>query len=603
MICQRCGTKYDDNAAVCPVCSQPNVQPQYNNTQPEQQYGYAQPQQYDYGNQQYSYQAPPQYNYESAQQNTAPAQQAQTYYNYGQEYSGTKYNKRKRRKKATSLIISISTVVILLAVFLLNFNAIVGFCLKTFASPDIYFTYVEKRASASATKAFISSYGAAADNMLEDAATEGKLSLSLGEKAKTELGGGDFDWVENFYISSTSTVHNKNNKTDFSAYIGDTKLFGVEAYVDNESGNTLLGLPGLTDKYLSLETQNGNTLTTEDIRELLPSKKTVSDITSRYTKIIKKHSTGIRRATDDFLVDGVEQRIVMLELNFGRSDMIELLEDIATQLKEDEQVLEFFDDFTELLKEKEIADEIPDMRAEFIEAIDKFLKTLDDARTDVTIEIPTFRYRNFVNMKHDIVGKEITVNDKNVLYYLNVQDGKEVGSEVRIGTKINMVGYGTKKDGAVSIDYNMTSNGAQLGTVTVTDLCINKKSNSISGKIKILPRPRLIYDLELPTELAMNGIGLDLDFDISPEGHAIKINILSDEKLYFGINTYSFVSEVEEFTLPKEKIFNGQNEAGEFFKSLDFDALEEKMKKAELPEAFIGIIEYYKLIQEFGIII
>ena len=184
MICPRCGTKYDDNAAACPVCSQQNSQP-------------------------------PQYIYSDEQQADAPpAQQQQTYYNYGQEYSGTKYNKRKRRKKVTSLIISLSTVVILLTVFLLNFNAIVGFCLKTFAPPDVYFAYVEKRAAAASSKDFISAYGDFKDNMLTDTATEGKLSLNLGTRAKEQLGGDNFDWLDELYISTYTASDGKNNKSD-----------------------------------------------------------------------------------------------------------------------------------------------------------------------------------------------------------------------------------------------------------------------------------------------------------------------------------------------------------------------------------------------------
>ena len=565
MICQRCGTKYDDNAAACPVCSQPSLQ----------------------------------YVYTSPQKGTAPQTAETAYYNYGQEFSETKYNKRKRRKKATSVIIAVSVAAVLAAVFLLNFNVIVGFCLKTFASPDVYFAYVEKRAGS--TDALLDGYADIIENKLTETATEGKISLNLGEKVKKDIGGDDYSWLDDFYLSASSSADGNLNKTELQAFAGDSMLLGVQLYVDGESGDMILGLPGLTDKYVSGIANKNGTLTTGELSEILPSEKEMKSISSRYLKIVKEHSGGIRRATEDFVIDGVEQKLSMLELNFGRSDMIDLIHSIATELKGDEQVLVIFDRLTQKLKEKDATEPDADFRKDFIDELDELLQTLDDARTDVEINIPTFRYRNFVTMSHDIVGKEITVDGKNVLYFVNVRDGKEIGSEIRIGSVVDMIGYGKKEDGKITVDYVMTNNGAQLGNASVTDLEINKKEKTVSGKIKILPTARLIYDLKLPTWLAKMGAGLDLSFDVGSEDASLTANLLSDEKLYLGISTYTTVSEKEEITLPTEKVFNGENEAQEFFSTLDFKALEQKMKNAGLPDGIIQLTQYLQLIQEFGI--
>jgi len=565
MICQRCGTKYDDNAAACPVCSQPSSQ----------------------------------YVYTSPQQSPAPQTAEAAYYNYGQEFSETKYNKRKRRKKATSVIIAVSAAAVLAAVFLLNFNVIVGFCIKTFASPDVYFAYVEKRAGS--TDALLDGYADIIENKLTETGTEGKISLNLGEKVKKDIGGDDYSWLDDFYLSASSSADGDLNKTELQAFAGDTMLLGVQLYVNGESGDMILGLPGLTDKYVSGIANKNGTLTTGELSEILPSEKEMKSISSRYLKIVKEHSGGIRRATEDFVIDGVEQKLSMLELNFGRSDMIDLIHSIATELKSDEQVLVIFDRLTQKLKEKDAIEPDADFRKDFIDELDELLQTLDDARTDVEINIPTFRYRDFVTMSHDIVGKEITVDGKNVLYFVNVRDGKEIGSEIRIGSVVDMIGYGKKEDGKITVDYVMTNNGAQLGTASVTDLEINKKEKTVSGKIKILPTARLIYDLKLPTWLAKMGAGLDLSFDVGSEDVSLTANLLSDEKLYLGISTYTTVSEKEEITLPTEKVFNGENEAQEFFGSLDFKALEQKMKNAGLPDGIIQLTQYLQLIQEFGI--
>ncbi len=565
MICQRCGTKYDDNAAACPVCSQPSSQ----------------------------------YVYTSPQQSPAPQTAETAYYNYGQEFSETKYNKRKRRKKATSVIIAVSAAAVLAAVFLLNFNVIVGFCIKTFASPDVYFAYVEKRAGS--TDALLDGYADIIENKLTETGTEGKISLNLGEKVKKDIGGDDYSWLDDFYLSASSSADGDLNKTELQAFAGDSMLLGIQLYVNGESGDMILGLPGLTDKYVSGLANKNGTLTTGELSEILPSEKEMKSISSRYLKIVKDHSGGIRRATEDFVIDGVEQKLSMLELNFGRSDMIDLIHSIATELKSDEQVLVIFDRLTQKLKEKDAIEPDADFRKDFIDELDALLQTLDDARTDVEINIPTFRYRDFVTMSHDIVGKEITVDGKNVLYFVNVRDGKEIGSEIRIGSVVDMIGYGKKEDGKITVDYVMTNNGAQLGTASVTDLEINKKEKTVSGKIKILPTARLIYDLKLPTWLAKMGAGLDLSFDVGSEDASLTANLLSDEKLYLGISTYTTVSEKEEITLPTEKVFNGENEAQEFFSSLDFKALEQKMKNAGLPDGIIQLTQYLQLIQEFGI--
>lgn len=587
MICQRCGTKYDDKLTACPVCSQASTsanQPSSNNSQP-----------------QYSYQPPPQYSYTSPSPQDNQHEQAAepTYYNYGKEFAGTRYNKRKRRKKVTSLVISISAAVIILAVFLLNFNAIVGFCLKTFASPDTYFAYVEQRASKPVVKELIGRYDEISGNLTSDSATQGKISVNLGKEVKSELGGDNFDWLDEYYITTSTVNDGSVTKTDISLSSFDTMLLGIETYVDNESGKTILGLPGLTNKYLSVTTDN-QSLTNSELADILPDKKQAGEILTRYSKIVKNHSSGTRRATEDFIIDGVEQKLIMLELNFGRADMIELLYDIVTTLKEDEQILEIFDGITQKLVEKQLIDEGDDVTAEFLNELDGILKQLDEARTNVEIEIPTFRYRNFVNMRHDVVGKEITLNNKNVLYFLNVQNGKEIGSEIRIGTVANLIGYGTKKDGVINIDYTITNDGAALGTLNVADLYINKNAGEVAGRIRFLPKPRLIYDLKLPTDLAKMGAGLDVMFDINRDDIGLVVNLLSDGDLYFGVDTYFSETDKEKIELPTQAVFNGENESEQFFKTLNFNELEKKLQQAGFPQKVIQFTEYLSLIQQYA---
>lgn len=582
MICSRCGAQLPEGTESCTVCGNrldaPSQMPQYV------------------------------YEKEPPAVEAAEKKSKRTYYNYGEEFSGTKYNKRKRRRRGVTLVVSLCAVAAVAAVVLFNLNTIIGFCIKTFASPDAYFAYVEKNTVGGAIAQASKSLGEYSKASVRGVTTDGRVELRLGEELRTELeaSGESYDWADDIYLDTHQVINGKLSQSKTGLYIGDVMLVGIDHYVNGETNQMLTGIPGITDNYLLSTAEdvvtfsNGSTLTAAELAEILPEQKVLSEILTRYSGVILDHSTGIQKATEEFTVDGVVEKLVMLELNFGRSDMITLQQALLNELGADEQVLGIIDDIGKMLIEKKMIEADTDLRAELLNRIDSRLEFLENARADVEVEIPTLRYRDFVNGKHEIVGREITVNGDIVFYYLTVKDGGEFGTEMRIGSEVDVLGYGTDKNGEINATFEMTEDGADLMTVEVTGVSYDRSEGEMSGKIRLLPTPRLIYNLELPTDLAKMGFGLEIEYDVDTSGTDLTLNILSDTKLYFGLDISMDVGGPQEVVLPTEGVINGDTDAESWNASLDFEQLLTKAQDAGLPKIVTGYISYFRFINELS---
>ena len=473
MICPKCNSNIADGAAVCPVCS------------------------FTFSSDAGDGQTP-----------VNNKKEEKVYYGYGKEYAKTKYNKKKRRRRVWSVIIPLTVMIAVVAAVILSFDFLVGFYKKTFCSPDEYFEYVMDR------------------DMGDD--HSGSIRGQLESFSKNVNGGVEVRFDDRSYLAYREDTERENRTSPSYGVSGldGLRLTGVAKEAGTAlglyAGNDALAVFDLVGDYsktsetVPVKIEGGYyvfygvRVSADELLASLPSDKELDKFSQKYIDIIFEHCTGVRKATEEFGIGGVDQKLVMLEVNFGRSDMLDLKKEMMTELARDKTFRGILKNIEKKAKKSGAADGDFDILSKFDAQMKSVLDKIGEARTNVGIIVNTVRYRVFVDDAHTIVGRELTVSDKRQLYYLITREDEEFGIEFKIDS-MDGTGYGTVEDGVYNGTLSAIDGGVDMLEMDIKGIKMTE-SGITDGKVVLKPKKRLIQDIGLPADFSRLGVVCEASF-------------------------------------------------------------------------------------------
>lgn len=530
-----------------------------------------------------------------------------------------------KRKKGKLIAIISAAVVVLLAVLIgFNFSFVQGLFIKTFCSEETYFKYVEKKALAELTDTGAVLYGDVTENFdVGNIGSEVKVDLKLGDKllslieenAGTEA---DLDWLKNMSYTVKANADGKNLDYGIKFNIGEGTLFDIRALFNMDKQDVYLGILNLSDKYIKT---SGATDTTADttasftispeMKNALPSEQEANELLDKYLDIALGSLGNVTKTSDKIEVGEYTQGVTVLKYELSEKDVMKVAKNVLKELKSDEDIKAYIADvegvmleeYAELLEENDY--EKGDMYAEFKQAIESALDSINATEADNTEILVLVDY---VNAKHEIIGREIEIDGKTVVSYVSAHKGSKFAFKAEseeLGLEIT--GEGTDKNDIISGKYQVKVDYEKMLEFELTDFNVAElKDGKINGSITVTPSSNLIsqlFDTDATTNTVISMLepSVKISFESGEKSATVDISVLSKDENLLSVVMTSAVSGGGEITLPAEASVMDSTQVVEWADSLDLTKLVDALKAAKLPEDMLDTVELYiNAIKEAG---
>ena len=593
MFCPKCRSQLPDDAKFCGVCgtsieqfTQKSVQqPVQQPVQPPVQQPVQQPVQPPVQQpMQQPVQPPVQQNVEQSTQPPSDEQQKNKFYDYGKEFSSTKYNKKKRRRRVWALIIPVAIILALAAVVVLNFNTIVGVYMKTFASPEKYLVYAE----ANSIKDVL---GQDPIKLYEDLlveqnnATATNMSFELSKdileiiEDETDV---DLSWINDVALALNTNYYNKNRKIDLTLSVDERDVTSANLYMSEKKNESYLTLPDITDtalygefssEYIEL---NDFTIMKDELAKALPTGDELEELIIRYVGVLVENLDGTRKSTNEMVVDGISEELVMVEVNLSKKEARDLMVALLKELRNDDVIIDTIVDLNDIIEGGE------NIKEEYREAIDEAIEYFKDD----PYSMPSIIYRGFINKNHRIVGRELRINDERIFYYLATQEKNDFAVEIKTMGQIRGAGYGSVKDGAITSTIDFTIEGKKYATLSVKDFKATEAC--FTGAVTFVPSAALLYEIEIPGDIVRLEPGIEISMTGPIDDGTLGLYVLMGSKHAAGISFDTKTKTPKSVKLPDVET---ETDIEEWAESFDFDKVISVLKKTSVPSDIIRELE------------
>lgn len=511
--------------------------------------------------------------------------------------------KPKKKKWLKAVIISgIALITAAALVLVAVFTPLKGLILKLVGSDADYFRYVETKAFASGTDNFTKQYA----NLLADFKTE------IGEEANVKLNVGDsvitlletalnadsgtnvqLDWLKNMDISMNTTSKNGVSKVLAALNINGTSVVDLDVIFDAVGGEIYAGSPALSDKYIkeeiylsSEQQQLLEVYTDEDFKKALPTDKELNALIDKYTAIVFENIDDVEKSYETVEVGDIEQKLTVLEVEIEKEDAIDIALAVLKTAKNDKELKKYIKDIAKYLEKKELIDDADVVYDEFIDAVKEGIDTLKDEDTDEEGKIIIVDY---VNSKHEIVGREIKTDETDGVKYLTLYDKDEFAFELEV-SGLEIKGEGTKKKGILNGDYSVVADGKNICNLTIADY--NTESDYLNGKFSIAPSKELLNQIGAANNdiasLFISNIKLDINFQCSEKEGKIDLNIVNGSETLIGL---TFTAKETEATDIAEPDISDVCEDYEWANTIDLEKLLDRIEAAGIDSQLVTAIE------------
>ncbi len=521
-------------------------------------------------------------------------------------------------KKYTKFWIG-GAAVILALIIVFNLSAISGFCVKLFGDEKTYVQYVEEKAANDIVETGNTFYGRLLDIIDMNYGAETEIELNLSKDAIKSLEDAtdmQFDWLDKLGMFMSTDVKNEIYSAELGVTIGSNDLINLKTILDLAGKKMFVGLPGLSDKYLSssnVELPEGFSLKMiADIAKALPSEAKFEKLLDKYIKIIIDQFDDVSEDKDTISAGDIEQKVTVSKIKIKEETVLNIGIAILEEAKGDKELKNVIIDFVKTVKKQDaLKEQFDDFTAD--EAYDEFVASINSgldslqAQKDAIGENKTFFILvNYIDADHKIVGREIKVSgesmeNETVISYIMPHKGNKFAYRLE-ADGIKITGEGKDKDGVITGEFKILaeSEGLSLNlcTIEVDKFDTNALTKGeIKGTVTILPNNRLgsltLTDSVSNVLTAIIGDGIEFVFDGGIDKGKVEINILQKDGFYAGVTMKYKMGKGSNVKLPSEKKTYGEDEIEEFLASLDFEKIVKALEKGKVDSDIIEKVELF----------
>jgi hypothetical protein len=366
----------------------------------------------------------------------------------------------------------------------------------------------------------------------------------------------------------------------------DKELMTVKMYLDMQTGEMVMDVPGVLKKPIKVEAFDAAELNEAQINamsqvnmESLPDEAFVSELIPQIIKAAFKQIDKVERSKQAFEAGGVEQKATCFEAEITMETVAKMadaaLEEIKNNDKLQDAIVGFCEDNAKLLGD-----------VDGDEAYDAFVEAIEDAQDemkDVDDDEELFTLKTWVDNKNDIIALCIEI-DGGEIFMGKATDGEKVGYEISVteGKErlLYIGGEGTQKKDILALDLMVEVEDEEYVKIAIEDYDVKKAEEGyINGTFTVTPGKALaqmepmLASAAVKMTVKMEGESGELIFDVQMQGASLgtlRMTVKSDSKTEVTIPSNAV--DMESFT----------------FDMVDVEALLNKLEAAGIDEDMLS---------------
>jgi len=327
--------------------------------------------------------------------------------NLGKENARARAKNRRKRRMMKVLRTVLILICILGAVAVLFWDRMLGLCLRTFAEPNTYLSYVEGKALRSGTDSFLKFYSSI-QTPPDKGGLIGTYKIRFNQDFAKSFGDQGtsvvqlIEWLDGLSVSVDSDWRDGENNTKVSLF-SDGNVFLTMRMATDKEGNAYYAMPSLQKGYFMVEKSKNL-----DLKEILPKEKVIESIFKRYyTKIFEELSDVSLFKGFYEISENQKEDVYILSVRVTEKKLHSILTSIVKEAEYDWELEQVYQSATKELIAKEVltAEEIPAWE----DLVERAKKALAEMEKDIEGEgREIFALEDYINAKHEIVGRKIT---------------------------------------------------------------------------------------------------------------------------------------------------------------------------------------------------
>lgn len=514
---------------------------------------------------------------------------------------------------------------VIAVVLIANSSKLINSYHRNFSTPEEYYCWVERRAIRRNAKTFAEYY---ANHIMEylrryDRYVSGEVCLELGNAGRDMMESAGLEpWFEEGSFTYEATRKNGVEQSILGLKIGGKNLFSLDAVMDLRDEAAYLGLPGLTEKYLALDTGEKDFVREFeymfhmepeeylDALELLeafykecPDKKQVEALADRYLELLLDNIDNVKMRTGKTArADNVTQTCTTLEIYLDKDDIRNMLSDFLKELREDREIEDLLYQVYGLAEELELEEVGYRDAEEFYEAFqDEIDEILDDMEYYVTYH-DELDMTVYVDDKGQVIGRTLEFPnswDEISISYLFPRSGSRFGYKASVTVddeELSVSGsgkeFGNKLDGSFTLKYN----GYGIVDVEVEDLNLKSlKKGFLNGGFTLTASSgiRRIGDMDIVYSY-LSDLQLILDVAMDNSSQKLRMELREGRELWGALTMSARSSGGKKISVPstRDAIFvEDDSDFMDWWDTIEWEKLIKNMDKAGMPSDTIERVE------------
>lgn len=538
--------------------------------------------------------------------------------------------KKKFSFKSPKFIVPVAIVCILLVCGIIFRDYVTNFCVKTFASDETYYQYVEKKEALKLAEEFSEGYGVYITSLSgkDDNTIKGTLTVTLGDgsmetlEAYTQdleaLGLDDLSWCSTINIDYTMISNDNKYSYECVFSIGESKILNMNMIMDMDENKIYFQFPELSDAYICIEGAFEDGYGSSEIANLygeiaesLPSEKEMQKLLGRYIKCIIESVNDVDKDLSSISAGGVSAKYTELSYDIDLKLVSNIMNNIYKTAKNDKDLKKVIGSLIDLAGMSDYYD------------IDEFYEELMDNFKDTCDEMKEMsREQNssagtmtvWVNAKGEIVGRNLSAGSglsQVELGYYAPEKGSKCGFDMFVNvygdTVFEIEGSGKKSGDKVTGKYSMIINDMELIDFDLSKVAIEmSKKESATGSITISAGRD--YDDFIEDEFgysyyyssepymilsALSEYSLKIDMNSNQNKAKTTYTILNGKDVLVSVSSSTNTSKggTVAGVSSKADVYDAEYESDMYMESLDLENYMQKLDKSVFPEEIREILE------------
>lgn len=567
MFCGNCGTTIEENVGFCPNCGAKIESSQPSEVKVEQ----VQPQ----------------------------VETNNMFVNNNPDNFNNEPEQKKKKFSVVKLLCIVIPALIIVATIILNMGTIAGFAVKTFGSDSDYFRYVEAKAIGSYSDSLASLYG---NVLLENAdmkfgqTTEATIELSdEGKDTLSDLTDVDMEWLDKVKIDLEANVDGMQS-AKAGVTIGKTDIATVDFISDLEGGMIYFAIPEISEQYLGAEvdTEEYKKLMSEleNLKETLPSKAKLAKTVTKYSAIAFNSIDDAKIYDESIKVGGIKQDCDVIELDIDERLILEMQNNVLEEAKTDEELQTMIADFVDVLASTDSSYEDVDVNKFFSEDIDELQNDIQEQldALDGDGEV-LYTLTDYVNGKHEIIGRSLTAYDEEVLFMGKAKKGGDVAYELRFEDAFAISGEGKERGNKISGTFEVSAEDEEILIVETDKFDISKLfKGELIGSFKF----ELSSSMANAVDNEELGSLLDYALEVKCGKTSIDLKLTENDNELLSVAVNSKKKSPDKIETPSEDLVvnvENQDDLKDYIGSANTDAIIDNLREAKIPDELMEPIE------------